>query len=55
MGGTISIQILLIAHTLFAELSDLDLELAGTLGQLRHVENGESSVVRRVVARDGLD
>jgi hypothetical protein len=55
MGGAISIQLLLIAHAVFTELSDLDLELARALGQLRHVENGVSSVVRRVVARDGLD
>ena len=55
MGGTIGIQLLLIAHAIFAELSDLDLELARALGQLRHVENGVGSVVRRVVAGDGLD
>lgn len=55
MGGTVVIQLLLVAHAVFAELSDLDLELTGALGQLRHVENGVSSIVRGVVTRDCLD
>jgi hypothetical protein len=55
MISSIRIEIVLIAQAVSRELSDLDLQLTGSVGKLHHIQHSVSPLIGCGVSADGFN